>query len=203
MCSTPFCSHKDFILTSRLARVSRDGRDLVILSERHRVIFIRDFERIYRGETTFERAAVVLGIRPEDICYDLGFEHDRVCVATVRVSQVHLVVNYVHVDLQVHGLYIFTFGPDLSAKAVFVRPSHDPSAKSSLTGSMQLTDRRIYFTWEDLSHRQDIPLYEDAPLYENAEDALELPSSPIPIGEFEDSVMIGLWMGQRSWYSFI
>jgi hypothetical protein len=58
----------------------------VVLSEKHRVVLIRDFERICRGETTFECAGVVLGLRPEDICYDLGFEHGRVCVATVRLS---------------------------------------------------------------------------------------------------------------------
>jgi hypothetical protein len=57
----------------------------VILSAERRVIFIRDFERICRGETTFERAGLVLGIRPEDICSYLIFEHGRVCVATVRI----------------------------------------------------------------------------------------------------------------------
>lgn len=34
---------------------------------------------------------------------------------------------------------------------------------------MQLTDRRIYFTWEDARRRPDIPLFEDA------ENAQELP----------------------------
>lgn len=188
VCSNPSCSRKYFILISCIARVSSDGRDLVVLSEKHRVIFIRDFERICRGETTFERAAVVLGIRPEDICYDLGFEHGRVCVASVRISQVHLVMDHVHFALKVHGLYIFTFDPDLSANAVFVRPSHAPTAKSSLTGCIQLTNRHIYFTWEDSSHRQDIPLFEDA------ENALELPSPPLFIGDllaFEDPAIYG------------
>ena len=81
-----FGSGRD-LLTSRIALVSKDGRDLVILSKQQRVIFIRDFERICRGETTFERAGLVLGLRPEDICQSLGFEHGRVCVATVRISQ--------------------------------------------------------------------------------------------------------------------
>jgi hypothetical protein len=78
---------RHFFLTSRIAQVSRDGRDLVVLSETHRVVFIRDFECICRGETTFERAGHVLDLRPEDICYYLGFEHARVCVATVRIPQ--------------------------------------------------------------------------------------------------------------------
>jgi hypothetical protein len=74
-----------FVLTSRIAQVC--GCDLVVLSETHRVVFIRDFERICHGETTFERAGLVLDLRPEDICYYLAFEHARVCVATVCVSQ--------------------------------------------------------------------------------------------------------------------
>ncbi|KAN0140889.1 hypothetical protein V8E53_001333 [Lactarius tabidus] len=141
------------------AQVSRDGRDLVVLSETHRVVFIRDFECICRGETTFERAGHVLDLRPEDICYYLGFEHARVCVATI------------------HGLYVFTFGlePDLSAKAVFVRPSDTPTAISRSTGCIQLTERRIYFTWEDSGRREDIMLFRDN---ENNE---ELPPPTIPM----------------------
>jgi len=129
-----------------------------VVSERHRVVFIRDFERICRGETTFERAGLVLGIRPEDTCYALGFEHGRVCVATIQ------------------GLYIFTFGPDLSAnlKAAFVRPHKDPSVWSRPNSCVELTDRCIYFTWTDSRRREDIPLFRDA------ENAQELPPPPIP-----------------------
>jgi hypothetical protein len=65
----------------------------------YRVVFIRDFERICRGETTFERAGLVLGIRPEDVCSYLGFEHGRVCVATVRISQSTFVIARVNVVL--------------------------------------------------------------------------------------------------------
>jgi hypothetical protein len=79
-----------FVLISHIARVSRDGRDLVALSRQHHIIFIRDFERICRGETTFKQAGLVLGIQPEAMCYDLGFEDGRVCVATVRISQAPL-----------------------------------------------------------------------------------------------------------------
>ncbi|KAH9042977.1 hypothetical protein EDB84DRAFT_1436286 [Lactarius hengduanensis] len=132
------------------AHVSRDGRDLVVLSEKRRVMFIRDFERICRGETSLEQAGLVLGIPPEDTCHYLGFEHGRVCVATIR------------------GLYVFTFGADLSARAAFVRPSENALARSYIS-CMQLTDRRIYFTWEDSRRRQDITLFEDA------ENAQELP----------------------------
>ncbi|KAF8272817.1 hypothetical protein EI94DRAFT_161052 [Lactarius quietus] len=170
----------DFIVTTRIAHVSRDGRDLVILSEKGRVVFIQDFERICRGETTFERAVLVIGLRlgPEDVCYGLGVEHGRVCVATVD------------------GFYIFTVGRDLSAKAVFVRPSNDPLAsRASFRGCMQLTDRRIYFTWEDSRRRQDIPLFDDV------ENAQELPPSTAFIGDlltFEEPAVMGLMIARHS-----
>jgi hypothetical protein len=89
----PFGSRSNFILTTRIAHVSRDGRDLAILSEKDRVVFIQDFEPIYRGETTLERAALVLGLRPEDISYGLGFAHGHICVATVRISQTSHVIS--------------------------------------------------------------------------------------------------------------
>jgi hypothetical protein len=95
----PLGSHRDFILTSRVAHVSRDGRDLVVMSHKRRVVFIQDFERICRGDTTFERAGLALYIEPEDICSYLGFEHGRVCVATVCISQSPLVIARVHVGL--------------------------------------------------------------------------------------------------------
>ncbi|KAH9059601.1 hypothetical protein EDB87DRAFT_769636 [Lactarius vividus] len=66
------------------ARVSGDGRDLVVLSHTHQVAFIRDFERICRGETSFEHAGLILSLRPQDRCCHLGFEHGRVCMATME-----------------------------------------------------------------------------------------------------------------------
>ncbi|KAH9026255.1 hypothetical protein EDB83DRAFT_2678809 [Lactarius deliciosus] len=151
------------------AHVSRDGRDLAVLLDRCRVVFVRDFERICRGETSLEQAGVVLGIAPQ-ACYYLGFEHGRVCVATI------------------HGLYIFTFGADLSAKAVFVRPSRNASTRSYPISCMQLTDRRIYFTWEDARRRQDIPLFEDA------ENAQELQPSMTPNLDIE----LQVWMARHA-----
>ena len=47
---------------------------------------------------------------------------------------------------------------------------------------MQLTDRHIYFTWEDERRRQDIPLIQDA---ENAQE-LAPPIIQDVIGEFEE-----------------
>ncbi|KAH9004529.1 hypothetical protein EDB86DRAFT_2825674 [Lactarius hatsudake] len=126
------------------AHVSRDGRDLVVLSVKRRVMFIRDFERICRGETSLE---------------------------------------------QIRGLYVFTFGADLSARAAFVRPSENALARSYIS-CMQLTDRRIYFTWEDSRRRQDITLFEDA------ENAQELPRPITPIFDLELQVM--LWMAQHA-----
>jgi hypothetical protein len=148
----------------------------VILSKQHHVVFIRDFERICRGETTFERAGLVLGISPEDTCQYLDFEHGRVCVATVE------------------GLYILTFGPDFSTKAVFVRPSESPSERSRPISCMQLTDRRIYFTWGDYKRRQDIPLFEDA---ENAQELPSPPTTPVLDPAFEVPPIMGIWVGQH------
>ncbi|KAH9032737.1 hypothetical protein EDB84DRAFT_130016 [Lactarius hengduanensis] len=152
------------------AHVSRDGRDLVILSHKRRVVFIRDFGRICRGETNLERGGLSLSIRSQDVCCYLGFEHGRVCVATIQ------------------GLYIFTFGPDLSAKAVFVRPSKNVSAGSHQISCMQLTDRHIYFTWEDARRRQDILLFEDV---ENAQE-LPPPITPTLDREFQ----VPPWFGR-------
>ena len=67
------------------AHVSRNGRDLVILTTTYRVVFIWDFERICRGETSLVDAGQVLGLLPGDECFRMAFEHGRVCVATVRV----------------------------------------------------------------------------------------------------------------------
>ena len=62
-------------------------------------------------------------------------------------------------------------------------------------GYMQLTDRRIYFTWRDAMRRQDIPLYE------NAENAHELPSppqtTPVPDRESEVPPILGAWIGKH------
>ena len=77
---------RDFMLTSHIAHVSRDGRDLVVLSETDRVVFIRDFERVCRGETSLEQAGLSLSMQSQDECCYLGFEHGRVCVATVCIS---------------------------------------------------------------------------------------------------------------------
>jgi len=139
------------------AHVSRDGRDLVILTARSRVLLIRDFERVCRGEITLLAAGQVLRLLPGDVlCFYLAFEHGRVCVATL------------------HGLYIINVdaSPSIdSAKVVLVRPYLDSAPRPHHPIScMQLTDRRVYFTWEDARHR-------DVPLFKDEEDVPE-PSSP-------------------------
>ncbi|KAF8261627.1 hypothetical protein EI94DRAFT_1833216 [Lactarius quietus] len=137
------------------ARVSRDGCDLVVLSSERRLLFVRDFERICRGETTLEQAALVLGI-PNRLCLQLVFKHGRVYMATIQ------------------GHYIFTFGSDLFVKAVYVRSvnSTTPRTRPGWTGNMVVTDSRIYFM-SDERRRRDIPLFEDE------ENSQELPP-PIP-----------------------
>ncbi|KAH9083560.1 hypothetical protein EDB83DRAFT_2547117, partial [Lactarius deliciosus] len=51
--------------------------------------------------------------------------------------------------------------PTHPAKAVFVRPSKSVSAGSHAISYMQLTDRHIFFTWDDARRRRDISLFED------------------------------------------
>ena len=53
---------------------------------------------------------------------------------------------------------------------------------------MQLTDCRIYFMWEDVRRREDIPLFEDT------ENAQELP----PPIEPTDQELQQLWIGRYS-----
>jgi hypothetical protein len=50
VCLNAFGSHRDFILTTCIAHVSRDGRDLVVLSEKHCVV---SFETL--GASAVER----------------------------------------------------------------------------------------------------------------------------------------------------
>lgn len=65
------------------------------------------------------------------------------------------------------GLYIIAFDRDKGhlndlVKVLFVKPFYDPVAAGEHDIScMQLTDRRVYFTWDDARHRMDIPLFED------------------------------------------
>jgi hypothetical protein len=150
----------------------------VILTTKSRVIFIRDFERICRDEISLALAGQVLRLLPGDKCYYLAFEHGRVCVATVRVFSTHSTLLTRHLShskllipsfsflpssLQLHGLYIVDVdrSPSIdSAKVVLMRPyvGHTPGPYQPIT-CMQLTDRRIYFTWEDARRRDDVPLY--------------------------------------------
>jgi len=121
----------------------------------HRVAFIRDFERICHGETSFEQAGVVLGLPPEDGCYDLDFKHGRVCVTAVRISKAPL-------GFPVFILVCGVKGYIVSPSALFFRQR---------LCCMQITDRHIYFTWEDA---RDV---------ENAQEQMTRLSDPWKFGE--------------------
>ena len=82
-----------------IAHVSRDGRDLVIMASRDRLLLIRDFERIFRGDTSIAAAGQVLRLLPGDECCYLAFEHGRVCVATVSPFVFHTLLACAHVSL--------------------------------------------------------------------------------------------------------
>jgi len=127
------------------AHVSRDGRDLVVLTSKVRVLVIRDFERICRGEMSLEAAGQVVRLKLRDKCYYLAFEHGRICVASLG------------------GLYVFNVNRGTSIdslKVVVVRPFLNSPAPHHTISCMQLTDRRIYFTWDE-ENRRNVPLYKD------------------------------------------
>ena len=153
----------------------------MILTTRSRVIFIRDFERISRGEISLGLAGEVLRLSPNDQLFCLAFEHGRVCLATIRVFSTnstllarHLSLSKPHSPsfpflppflLQFHGLYIVNVdrSPSINlAKVVLVRPYADPTPGSyhAIT-CVELTDRRVYFTWADAGRRDDVPLYKE------------------------------------------
>ena len=78
-----------------LAHVSRDGRDLAIMSATSDIFLIRDFERVCRGETSLEASGPNLHLPGQTECYYLAFEHGHVCVATVRTSDFALARTHV------------------------------------------------------------------------------------------------------------
>ena len=67
---------------------------------------------------------------------------------------------------------------------------------------MQLTDRRIYFTWYDHMRRQDIPLYEEAENVDELRSPPSPPATPIPDRESEVPPIVGAWIGRTRGYSF-
>ena len=78
----------------RIAHVSRDGRDLAILASRDRLLLVRDFERVCRGEISLANAGQVLCLLPGDRCFYLAFEHRRVCIATVSFPNFPYMPSY-------------------------------------------------------------------------------------------------------------
>jgi hypothetical protein len=62
---------------------------------------------------------------------------------------------------------------------------------------MQLTDHRIFFTWEDRRRREDIPIFEDA------EKALKLPPPPMEVPSLDREFGIPLWIGKHGGYSIM
>ena len=71
----------------------------------------------------------------------------------------------------------------------------NPLVESHPARCIQLTNDRLYLTWDDSSRRQDIPMFEDA------ENAQELPPPTTPINDIE-LVLMDHWNIQGG-YSFI
>ncbi len=68
-------------------------------------------------------------------------------------------------DFQFLGLYIIAVDRDQGdstdlAKIVLVQP-FVRAARSREVSCLQLTDRRVYFTWDDAKRRRDITLFKD------------------------------------------
>ena len=87
-CVAPLLLSNDLPSFFLLAHVSRDGRDLVVMTAQNHVILVRDFERVCREETRIEASGVVVHLSDQAECFYLAFEHGRVCVATVRSQSI-------------------------------------------------------------------------------------------------------------------
>ena len=137
------------------------------MTARNRVLLYRDFERIRRGEIGPVAAGRFLRLSSGDRCLALAFKHRRLCIATVCIFL--RIPRYLNSWLpppraQLHALYIINLSHSTDtdpAKVVTVWPYLNSAPTSNHGFScMQLTDRRIYFTWED-ARRRDVPLLKD------------------------------------------
>jgi hypothetical protein len=68
-----------------IAYISRDGRDLAILTASNRVLLYRDFKHICLGEIVPVSAGRLLRLSSGDRCLSLVFKHRRLCIATVCI----------------------------------------------------------------------------------------------------------------------
>ncbi|KAA1477050.1 hypothetical protein DENSPDRAFT_884770 [Dentipellis sp. KUC8613] len=144
--------------------VSEDGRDLVILCERECVILIENFERICRQECTFADIAVELRLGPgASLSTYLALEHGRVCVATTDKLLI------LHLDASAHGVkppqrapHLFRQPlPSFPRLAVHGVPPLDSHLAFVALSCVQLSDRRVFFTWNAAHRPPDLELYQD------------------------------------------
>ncbi len=116
------CAHTSYsvcALTPRAAvHVSRDGKDLVTQLSDSRMVVIRDFARVIRGEISIREAALEigktiprLGNSDEHFSIYLSYENGRLGVVTVR--NLHpLRSEYHHAQsVQTSGIYAATLDP--------------------------------------------------------------------------------------------
>ncbi len=144
------------------------------MTTRNHVFLIQDFERVCRGEASLETSGLDLHLSDQADCFYLAFEHGRVCVVTVRISYsgscspTHVLSFDFDFDFfQSFGLHIITIDRDQGdstdlAKIMLVQPFvRFTAAHSYEISCLQLTDRRVYFTWDDAKRRRDITLFKD------------------------------------------
>lgn len=67
-----------------LVHVSPDGKDFVTITRSGMVYFVRDFERVSRGEALFSDITLLIDVGGP--ASNLSFEHDRVVITTVRIA---------------------------------------------------------------------------------------------------------------------
>ena len=124
-----FCAETRQVMTQlfcRIAHVSRDGRDLAILDSRDRLLLVRDFERVCRGEISLANAAQVLYLLPRDRCFYLAFEHGRVCIATVSFpnSSIHAPILLVLTHVRAPFLDVLSLASSALHRQPRQRPFH-------------------------------------------------------------------------------
>ncbi|KAI0056022.1 hypothetical protein BV25DRAFT_1921346 [Artomyces pyxidatus] len=136
--------------------VSSDGRDLVLLRRQGCVLFFQDFERYVDGD--IESAALEVRLRSTLHLY-LAFEHDRVCVAARKGLYIFTLDSARHstsrAACDVNDPHPVSF-PRISLCAVQPYKRHTWSPDLSC---LQITDRRIFFTWNMRTRRVALQLY--------------------------------------------
>ncbi|KZV74210.1 hypothetical protein PENSPDRAFT_749512 [Peniophora sp. CONT] len=172
--------------------ISPDGRHIAILNQRERVMFVQDWERINRGEATLEECTFV--VRSNDaVNYYLAVANGRFAVA----SSTGLWVYILDATDRLQSAPPRRSGVDPGPSAPFLNMSvsathpwqkddddeesneEDPEEDLPRVSCLQLTDRRIFFSWDTTTH--SVPLYSGPPWPPRSNRGGVSISGPVPI----------------------